>query len=62
MSASISVTSTEAFRLDLGTNLFTSQRAFEDQIEDRFVVFAPDHLGLPVVASRWVHEIVSCVR
>jgi uncharacterized protein len=57
MSASISVTSTEAFRLDLGTNLFTSQRAFEDQIEDRFVVFAPDHLGLPVVASRWVHEL-----
>lgn len=57
MTASASDTSAEAFRLDLGASLFTSQRAFEDQIEDRFVVFAPDHVGLPVVAASWVREL-----
>lgn len=44
---------------DFSAKLFKSSRMFEHQLDEKWIVFAPDFPGLPVVVDGWVHDILN---
>jgi len=49
-------------RLPLGASVWTSTRMWQEQLDDYWVLFAPDKKGLPVVASQPVISILDQCR
>jgi uncharacterized protein len=45
-----------------GSTLWTSSRMWQEQVDDFWVLFAPDRRGLPVVVSQRVAEILDLCR
>jgi uncharacterized protein len=44
---------------NLSVVLFKSNRIFEHRIDDHWILFAPDWLGLPVIVDEWVHRALD---
>src|SRR6266511_3287119 len=57
-----SVPAAPSRRLSLGSMLWTSTRMWQEQIDDHWVLFAPDRRGLPVVVSQRVMAILDLCR
>lgn len=52
----------QSFSCDLSSRLFTSPRLYQQQFDDRWLVFAPDYPGLPVLADRRMHSLLHAFK
>jgi uncharacterized protein len=50
---------TDSYACDLSAVLFKSNRIFEFKIDDHWILFAPDWLGLPVIIDEWVYHVLD---
>jgi uncharacterized protein len=48
----------ESFSCNLSARLFSSSRLYERQIEQHWLLFAPDRPGLPVLVEPWTHKLL----
>jgi uncharacterized protein len=53
---------TNTYECDFGATLFASHRVFESPIYDKWVLFAPDRAGLPILVSSRVRSILHGFR
>src|SRR5687767_11451499 len=57
-----SIDAAEPIALDIGATLYCVDTLFSERIGDRWVLFAPDRVGLPIVVDERTNDLLESFR